>query len=195
MRPTPQDTSLSLLGGWWSFPSDQLFSLMSRDTLVHHHSSHWISLCPPHMDTTDSKTCLLKTSQPTLSLHHWGAEPPSFPRRLRGVYRSLTVTPPFCQASLPQSLGSLACLRGSFSLLLLLFFHVLLLEVCDAGHLILIRMANVKAHVAAGEAAEVQRWRQGDEPEAGCRCTSGPGPFAPHSPLATLTLLAARMSA
>lgn len=105
------------------------------------------------------------------------------------------MTPRFCQASLPHSLGFLACLRGSFFLLLLFFFHILLLEVCDVGHLILIRMAKVKAHVAVGEAAEVQHWRQRDEPETGCHCPSGPGPLSHHSPLVTLTLLAAKMSA
>lgn len=78
---------------------------------------------------------------------------------------------------------------------MLLFSHSLPLEVCDVGHLTLITMARVKAHGAVGEATEIQLWGQGDEPECGCRRTSAPGPLTPHSPLVTLTLLAAKMSA
>lgn len=89
------------------------------------------------------------------------------------------MTPPFCQASPPHSLGFLACPRGAFFLLLLLFFHVLLPEVCNVGHLILIRMPKVKAHVAVGEAAEVQHWRQEMSLRLGAAAPLAQAPWLP----------------
>lgn len=40
VRPAPQAVPLNLLRRWWSFPSDQLLSLVSRGTPTHHHDSH-----------------------------------------------------------------------------------------------------------------------------------------------------------
>ena len=40
VRPAPQAVPLNRLRRWWSFPSDQLFSLVSRGTPTHRHNSH-----------------------------------------------------------------------------------------------------------------------------------------------------------
>lgn len=108
-----------------------------------------------HTGTPDrQQDCLLAfPSQLPPSLSPTGLQTPRFPSRAKCCGPELA--PPPLSARLPWH-TALAPWRASGPLLLLPF-HVLLLEVWDGGRRILITLARAEAHVAGGEAAEVQR--------------------------------------